>query len=706
MNKQRVNLRKSSAQCGCYLKVALMQFVCAGFAAAQTSGLDTEARRADAVIVTGNALNKDDPLAPTTVLSGEKLLLKKEGSIAATLESQPGVSATHFGPNANRPVIRGLDADRIRVLNNSGASADASSLSNDHAVPLDPLVVQRIEVLRGPSALLYGGNAVGGVVNIIDNRIPSDAINSPSGAIEWRGNSANRGSSVGLIFETGNEGLNLHADAFTRRAGNTCIPSTQLTPERRAEAIAALGQGRDAFIGGEGQIYNSQASASGGAIGGSYVGERGYAGVAMSSYQTDYGTVAEPNVTIRMQQDQWRVESQLQKLQAQTRGWVSTVTLKANTSDYHHTEYEDNSPATTFKSQGKDWRIDLQQETQRFNDWQLKGAAGVQYESQGFSALGEEAFVPGTRTLVNSFYVYEEMSLRNEWELGFGLRSERNKVSSMGAPTGNVTDKFGAPSEKRFSLHSTALHVQYALNTHWRASLQLTRNHRAPKFYELFSDGVHAATGNYEQGDTTLQKEQSRSSEIILRYKQLQSQAQLAVYETRFDNYIGLFATGERYQTVDLDVPVFRFSAVPALFRGYEFEAKHQFKAAQLSWELSGKLDKVRAIDMRSGSVLPRVAPLRASLGLDAIHSMFSAGLAVQWYARPEVPAGEYRTEAYTLLNAYSSYRYVFSEALTALFFVRLSNLTNAVARPATSFLREMSPLPGRAIELGVQFRF
>ncbi|MDP1791898.1 MAG: TonB-dependent receptor plug domain-containing protein, partial [Methylibium sp.] len=168
------------------------------------------------VVVTGNPLDSDGIATPYSVLAGPGLVLKRGSSLGETLSGLPGVSSSYFGPNANRPVIRGQDGDRIRVLNNAGATLDASALSFDHAVPIDPLVVERLEVLRGPAALLYGGSAVGGVVNAIDNRIPKAAIDGVGGALELRGGGAARERSAGALVEAGGNGLAIHADVFAR----------------------------------------------------------------------------------------------------------------------------------------------------------------------------------------------------------------------------------------------------------------------------------------------------------------------------------------------------------------------------------------------------------------------------------------------------------------------------------------------------------
>ncbi|MET0210601.1 MAG: TonB-dependent receptor plug domain-containing protein, partial [Burkholderiaceae bacterium] len=236
------------------------------------------------VVVTGNPLASDGIATPSSVLAGDGLVLRRGSSLGDTLDGLPGVSSSYFGPNANRPVIRGQDGDRIRVLNNAGATLDASALSFDHAVPLDPLVVQRIEVLRGPAALLYGGSAVGGVVNAIDNRIPTAPIGGVGGAVELRGGGASGERSASGLIETGGSGFALHADAFQRRTDDLRVPDF----DRPVDGGGF--ERRD-------RIVNSASDAKGGALGGSMVWDHGYLGLAADTYRNDYGTVAEEDVT-------------------------------------------------------------------------------------------------------------------------------------------------------------------------------------------------------------------------------------------------------------------------------------------------------------------------------------------------------------------------------------------------------------------------
>ena len=194
-----------------------------GTSTAQTTQAPS-APLSSSVLITGNPLGRERLAAPTSVLSGDELVLRRGSTLGDTLDGLPGVSSSYFGPNANRPVIRGLDGDRVRVLSNEGASLDASSLSFDHAVPIDPLIVQRIEVLRGPAALLYGGSAIGGVVQALDNRIPRAPLKGLTGSAELRLGGAARERGGALVLDAGNAAAAVHVDVFSRETADLRVP--------------------------------------------------------------------------------------------------------------------------------------------------------------------------------------------------------------------------------------------------------------------------------------------------------------------------------------------------------------------------------------------------------------------------------------------------------------------------------------------------
>ena len=259
------------------------------------------------VIITGNPLSKSDNPNNVSSLSGMALVQQGQSTLGETLNQLPGVSSTYFGPNASRPIVRGLDGDRIRVLSNSGASLDVSSLSYDHAVPIDVLNTERIEVLKGPAALQYGGSAMGGVVNVIDNRIPRQAMQGVLGKAQLQAATGNQELSKGALIEVGQGSWVFHADAFDRKTGDVKVPRALPCSKPGSPELSR-------------SICNSASASNGGAVGASLFLDDGFIGLSHNAYQSNYGTVAEDTVNIGMRsartalEGEWRLKSQwLQK---------------------------------------------------------------------------------------------------------------------------------------------------------------------------------------------------------------------------------------------------------------------------------------------------------------------------------------------------------------------------------------------------------
>ncbi|HNW64140.1 MAG TPA: TonB-dependent receptor [Piscinibacter sp.] len=645
----------------------------------------------DPVVVTGNPLRSDDLAAPVSVLSGDALVLKRGSSLGDTLAGQPGVSSTYFGPNANRPVIRGLDGDRVRILGNAGASFDASSLSFDHAVPIDPLAIERIEVLRGPAALLYGGSAVGGVVNALDNRIPKAPLNGPTGAAELRLGGAERERSAAALLETGDGRWALHADAFGRQTADLRVP--RFTP---VEDGAALPESS--------RVRNSASRASGGAFGASFTTPTSYLGAAVDSYDSRYGIVAEPDVIIRMQREHLALAGEWRELG----GPLRTVRAQLGRTVYEHREVEGTGEVgTTFSTRGTEARI----EAEHAAIGGVRGVLGAQFERSDFAALGAEAFVPGTTTRKQGIFLLEETA----WPLGTlsgGVRLEHARVDSAG-DADPAAPQFGAPAQRSFSLRSVSLGNVWKFAPAWSLATTLSSTERAPTSFELYANGVHAATGAFERGDASLGAERGRNLDAALQWAAGHSSMRVGVFEARFSRFINLSATGATVDVVAEDgsveaVPEYLFRPVRARLRGIEAQAKHRLDAGAWSFDLSGQLDLVRADDLSAGEPLPRIAPARVRIGLDAVTGPWTASVELDHAARQgRVAATDVATPGHSLLNLALSRRFALG-GNDALAFVKLANATDALAYNASTIptVRDLSPLPGRSLKLGLRVSF
>ncbi|MBC7623082.1 MAG: TonB-dependent receptor [Aeromicrobium sp.] len=667
-------------------------------------------KKTEEIVVVGNPLGATDArdvVSPVSSLSGDELLMKRGNTLGETLNGMPGVSASWFGPNAGRPVIRGLDGDRVRVLTNLGSSFDASSLSFDHNPAIDPLIIERVEVLRGPAALLYGGTAIGGVVNVIDNRIPAAPIVGPRGAFEVRGGGADGERSVATLLEAGNGVVAIHADGFTRSTQNYRVPSS--SPVRSP-------------------VVNSSADASGGALGASlqFLSGKGSLGVSHSNYQSNYGTVAEADVRIDMKQTRTAAELTLRDLGGSL---VDSAFVKTSKSDYKHVEFEGPDAGTIFKNTGSDLRAEIK----HAKLGPLQGVLGFQGEQFEFSALGEEAFIPKTKTTTRGVFLYEEIA-SGQMKYAFGARAERSQVNAEGA-AGGAPARFGAADLRRFTLASGSAGVSYRASNQVSMTANIASNERAPTYYELFADGPHVATAVYEVGNRNIGKERATSVDVGFKWRDTASKGatnvSVGLFMQSFSRFLVLRRTG-----VDRDaqgnravadcgdgtsvesgcaariLPEYRYQGTSARLSGVEFQgAWRALERAGWAWDIKTKLDYVRATDRTSNEPLPRIAPLRFGLG-----SVLTTGglrlaadierAAKQGRIAPTELGGA--VAGHTLISASVMYNLALGTGKSATFFVRGANLGNQRAFNAASIdtIRYLAPLPGRSIKAGVRVDF
>ena len=685
--------------------MAVLHILCAGTSVHAQQAISSAAKPATVtlkeVTITGNPLGATDLISPATVYSGQGLLLRSQSTLGETLDGTPGVSSTYFGPNASRPVIRGLDGDRIRILQNSGASLDASGLSFDHAVPSDPISMERIEVLRGPGALLYGGNAVGGVVNVIDNRIPREALfdakGGVAGKLDFGISSGNAEKRAGLLLETGTDRYALHVDVFGRQTEDVSVPIDLACTKATSPAVQR-------------KICNSAATASGGALGGSVFFNQGYVGLSVSDFRTNYGTVAEDEVTIDMRTRRYALEGEIRGLG----GLLQSVKAQASRTDYTHTEFGGSETGTVFKNNGSDLRV--QARHARFGA--LDGVVGVQLDESQFSADGAEAFAPYSSTRQSALFAHEELS--TSWgKLSFGARVESVNVESKGNPQ---VARF-TPASRSFNPTSYALGALWNVASQWQLTGNLSYSERAPKDYELFADGPHVATNAYEVGNASFSKEQSTNLDIGVKWARGANNLGISAFVNQFNNYIALDATGllrdsdGNGDNISLEsggaariLPEFAYSQVGARFTGLEASGNIRLLEGRQTLDLALSADLVRATNTTTGQNLPRIAPARVGAALAWSQGAWGAGFAINHVAaQNDVAPGQPTTAAYTLLNASLRYQQKMGSS-TLLWFAKIDNLSDVLAYSTTSILTQTAPgkapLPGRSLKLGLQASF
>ncbi len=629
------------------------------------------------VAVTGNPLGLDanQLIVPVTVLNGRELSLKRESTLGETLNGMPGVSSTSFGPNASRPVIRGLDAERVRITQNGVGVVDASSLSFDHAVSVDPLIIEQIDVIRGPAALLYGGSAVGGVVNAVDHRIPTEKLEGITGRTEARlGGPANESNMAGVV-DVGNGQIAIHADAYARKSNDLTIPGFAVS-NRKALVDGTLQTNN-------GTLKNSSATSDGGALGASLTFDNGYLGASYSGFNSNYGTVAEQNVRIDMKSQRWDIASEFTDLG----NIVNRVKFRLAHTDYQHQEIDAGIVGTTFKNSG----IEGSLEAGHAKIGNMSGVVGLQFQNTTFAALGEEAFVPSTNSQSKALYVYEELPIE-QFKFSLGGRTEYTTVDA-GAWAKN-------PSAQNASFNPTsyALGGLYAFTPNWTLASNISHNERAPSYFELYANGAHLATGQYELGNSSFSKERSNGIDAQIRWKDGKNSFSAGPYYTRFSSFIGLLETGN----LQAGLPEAKFTALPASFKGFEAEGKFNLHD-NLDLKLTG--DYVRATNLSSGEALPRIAPLRVGAGLQYQKNSFGARLNVlHAFAQERIASNELATNGYTNLSALITYK--LPTKVNVELFAKANNLLNQDIRDSASFLKDIAPQGARSVMIGLRSDF
>lgn len=619
---------------------------------------------------------------PTTVLAGRQLALRLQPTLGETLAQQPGIASTYFGPGASRPIIRGLGGDRLRVLTGGVGTLDASVVSPDHAVSLDPILVERIEVVRGPATLLYGGSALGGVVNVIDARIPEVLPDrAVTGRFEARvGSAAGERAAAGLV-NVRSDAWVWHLDGFARETEDLHLPGFGPTPAVRA-ALAAAGEAVE-----RGRLRNSATTASGGAVGLAHVAETGHFGVAYSAFDTRYGAVAEATTTIDLRQRRWDAHGEW----FQPAPGLRVAKLRFGLADYEHRELDGAAVGTRFTNDAYEGRLELLHE--KVAGWE--GALGAQVSRSDFAAQGDEAFLPPTVTTNQALFLFEELARGPlTWQLGG--RVERQEIAPAAATGLSGRTRTGA---------SFSVGVVRELPGDYALSFNVGRSLRAPNAQELFADGPHLATGTFERGDPALGFERALGLDLSLRRRAGFVTGAASVFLTDFDGYV--FEDDTDARAGDDALPVLAFVQRSARLYGGELElVAHLHEGKNHQTDLRLTADYVRAENRTDRVALPRTTPARLALALDHRQGRFSLVAEARGTRRQtRLAPGETPTGGFVLLNLAAGWHFKLGTA-DAEVFARATNLGDATARVHTSFLKELAPLAGRDLTAGLRLGF
>lgn len=677
------------------------------FAQPQDEGSHDEARarRLDQLVVTATPLatDTDNLVQPVEVLAGEALDDRRAGTLGDTVSGLLGVQNAFFGAGVGRPIIRGQQGARVQVLSGGIGSLDASTTSVDHAVAIEPFLADQIEVLKGPATLLYGSGAIGGAVNVVDGRVPT-ALPAPGnrGRAEL-GFGTVADERVGMARLDGGSGrFAWHVDGFRRDRGDYEIPGFA----RLEEAHEEEHEEENPF----GLLPNSAVDTRGGAVGASYLGDRGYIGIALSRFETFYGVPGHAHHEEHEDEDGIASLLALTALNAEEEGEEEEVridldqtrqdlrasldqpfsgferlNLRVSANNYRHVELEGEEIGTRFNNDAVEGRVELVQRA--WNGW--RNAYGLQFGRRDFRAEGEEAFVPPSLTRDLGLFALGEYD-REHYKLKYGLRGDRIDVEAEGA------------AQQDFASFSASFRGLWRASEYLHFSLAFDRAQRAPTAEELFSDGPHIATRSFEVGDTDLDRETANQFELAAHLHRGPLEAKIAAFTNHFDDYIYLAETGLEED----ELPVRVWTQGDARFRGLEAEATLELadnSSGRWAMRLAG--ERVTG-ELEDGGNLPRIAPSRQIFGFDWSMGGWRAGVEAQRYSRQSrVAELESPTAGFTLIGAHAAYHWDVGNVGWELYF-RGRNLSDREARLHTSVLKDDAPLPGRDLQLGVRAFF
>ena len=703
-------VRRSSTRLALMASVALLSQVAVAAGPAQPRGDHHSAAAAEIIVTAPFVRDRNDILSGTTVLQGADLVQSMRPTLGETLERTPGVSATSFGPNASRPILRGFQGERVRVLTDGIGSFDVSNTSVDHAVTINPLTAERIEVLRGPSVLMYGSSAIGGVVNVIDARIPRVVPDEPFHihGIAGYGSAADERKLAAASDVRLSPMLVAHIDASYTKTDDLRTGGYILSPALRREAAASdeaeIAENADL----KGRLPNTASRTWDVAGGLALINEGGTLGVSVSHLDSRYGvpsrleTAEHAHEEGEAEEEEGHGHEDVRIAMKQTRadlraginidgGILSEIKLRAGYADYQHNELEPSGEiGTTFNNTGYEARMELVQAKR--GGW--RGAIGGQMLLRDFDVIGEEKFVPRNTTRQLGLFTLQEFDL-GAIKAEAGARYENTVVRA------DADADLGNPDIRRsFSALSASLGASVAIAEGWRVGISGSRAERAPSAEELFASGPHAGTQAFEIGDPGFAKEKSWSVEATLRGKGEGYSLSLSAYQSWFDNYIYETPTGAEID----ELPVYQYAQADARYYGFEAEASVDLaKIGDYTIAADAIADHVRAKVVGSGPA-PRIPALRLLGGLEARSDRLIGRIEAEWVdSQKRVSAFETPTDGYTMVNASISV-HPFADNRDTTLILSANNIFDVNARRHASFLKDYAPLAGRDLRISARF--
>lgn len=633
------------------------------------------------VVVTASPFQSDENaqvLTPAKVLAGDELREKLGNSLGATLSQELGVSASAFGAGASRPIIRGLEGPRVKVLQNGMSVSDVSSLSNDHAVASEGATARQIEILRGPAALLYGSGAIGGVVNVVNDRIPSLLLPRPAGSAEVRYSTVDQGQSLTAEGDAAVGAIGLHVDGNWRQTGDYAIPG------RAAQSDPAAGNGR---------LDNSFTRAQSVGFGASYIASWGHIGASVGTIEDHYGIPTAEKSTIDLDQTRYDLDALINDPFA----GISSLRFRIGVTDYKHTERESDGTAdTVFANDAVETRLELTHAP--LAGW--LGSFGVQTETSKFSGLsaqtGLASTVPQTKSSTIAAFLVEQRQFGPV--LGSaGLRLE----SVQRRPDGGQPDR-------NFDLFSYSVGAMWAFTPGYGLGATWSLAQRAPATEELYSNGPHESTATYDIGSNALQKETSRNIELTLQKTEGLVRWKTNLFQNQVANYIfgmtGSHVDGSGVVDADGEFLLRNWSQARATIRGAEAEISYNQSGQGMSGRLFADTSRGKLDDLGN---LPLQPATRYGVDLGYRYGGWRSGVSVIHALQQDRLASfeTFVTPSYTWVDANLSYtQHIGAARLT--WFALLKNLLNQDVRYSTSVLKDVAPLQGRNLVVGMRTQF
>ncbi len=694
----------------------------------------------ETVVVYASALHKNslEMISPVSVLSGDELKNKSKATLGETLKGLPGVNASYFGPVSSSPIIRGLDGPRVKITQNGLDASDASRIGPDHATSSDSLAAEQIEVLRGPSTLLYGSGAIGGVVNVVDNRIPTSNLDDLTGAAEYSHDTFSNSNTVAAKLETGNDGFNFHFDGTKRSGDDYETPTFNITDE-------------DGDVETHNSVENTFIDSDTFNVGTSYVGDHLTVGFSYGSIETDYGIPGhehhdhdhegeteeehdehadeeeEESVYAHLEQDRWQGLISY----ALDNNWIENINLRVGYTDYKHSEIEDGEIGTTFKNETTEARLNVEHKLAQWH-----GMMGYHYSESDYDAIGEEAFTPASVTTTHALYLLEEREF-GDVTLELGARIEDYEITSTITESEHAHDHdeeedHDEGEEESIAYSESFTNVSASAGAIWQytpgqsVALSLSHSERAPLSAELLSNGLHIATGTYELGlgyhieDNEVHFEpedikQEKSTNLDFSFRRFSGDFGYTVnfFYNDIKNFYYQQNTGLVYDEEDgLEsaigahddaVAVYQFASKDAELYGVEFDVHYQIDPNAMV-KVFG--DSTRAKLKDDEGNLPRIPANK--LGSELQYNLGDLQLTLtgtHYFEQDNISAYETKTDGYTIVDAQANYQLSLGAIDTQLY-LNVDNITDELGFVHSSFIKDKAPLPGRNFRFGIRGYF